>query len=130
MTYVKINDAQYSASITGRLHDGDWDNRESKAIMVEMSYEDALSLFVDGTKWSIVQENEEMVEKHDVWGDVVLDENGEVVFELAIVTEEYDNSDYSIAGDITNHRNGYVTIKMGKPTASEVLAILIGGELA
>ena len=130
MTYVKINDAQYSASITGRLHDGDWDNRESKAIMVEMSYEDALSLFVDGAKWSIVQENEEMVEKRDVNGDVVLDENGEVVFELAIVTEEYDNSDYSIAGDITNHRNGYVTIKMGKPTASEVLAILIGGELA
>ena len=26
-TYVKINDAQYEASITGRLNDKDWDNR-------------------------------------------------------------------------------------------------------
>ena len=49
------------------------------------------------------------------------DDNGEVIFETVIEQETYDNSEYNIAGDIIDHRNGKVTVKMGKPTAEEQL---------
>ena len=41
-----------------------------------------------------------------------------------IEEEIYDNSEYSIAGDIIDLRDGFVTVKMGKPTAEELLALL------
>lgn len=114
--YVKINDAQYEASITGRLNDKDWDNRKSKAITLEMSYEDAVKTFVDDVDWYIEQEVEEMVEVLD-------EETGEMVTKTETKLETYDNSEYSMAGDIIDHRNGKVTVKMGQPTAEELLAI-------
>lgn len=114
-TYIEINNVKYPAIITGRLRDNDWDNRESKAITLEMSYEDAMGLFVDEVKWYIVQDVEERVEQ--------IDENGETTFTIVMKDEYYDNSDYSIAGDIINHRNGKITVKMGKPTAEELLAM-------
>ena len=116
-TYIEINNLKYPASITGRLNDKDWDDRESKAIKVEIPYSDAINIFVDDVKWNIVQDIEESVEHID-------EETGDIVYETLIRQEVYDNSDYSIAGDIVDHRNGYVTIKMGKPTAKEILAML------
>lgn len=115
--YVEVNGLQYPASIVGRLDDRDWDNRESKAIKVEMPYSDAADIFVDDIKWNIVQDIEEPVERID-------EETGDVIYEVLINQETYDNSEYSIAGDIIDHRDGYVTIKMGKPTAKEMLAML------
>lgn len=123
--YVKIHDVMYPASITGRIHDKDWGDRASKAIRVEMSYADALALFVDDADWSIVQETEEVEEREE---EVVNEETGEteVITKRVpvVVTEEYDNSDYSVAGEITDHRDGTVTVKMGKMTADELLAII------
>ena len=116
-TYVKINDNLYEATISGRLHDEEWDNRASKAIKVEMSYQDAVNLFNNDKKWSIVQDVENFEEIFDV-------ETEEFITKTIIIQEEYDNSEYSIAGDIIDHRNGYITIKMGKPTAEEILAML------
>ena len=115
--YVEVNGDLYPASITGRLHDSDWDNRESKAIKVEMSYADAVNIFVDDVKWSIVQDIDEMVEHFN-------DETGEVTYESVSKQESYDNSEYNIAGDIIDHRNGSVTVKMGKLTAAEMLAMI------
>ena len=115
-TYVEINGNQYPAVITGRLNDKDWDGRESKAIKVEMAYIDALNLFVDDVDWNIVQDVETI---HEVEG-----EDGEMVMKPVIEQEVYDNSDYSIAGCIIDHRDGHVTVKMGKPTAAELLAML------
>ena len=112
-TYVEINGKQYPAVITGRLNDKDWNNRESKAIEVEMTYAEAMDLFVDDVAWNIVQDIEVMKE--------VEGENGEPVMEQVTEQEVYDNSEYSIAGDVVDHRNGTVTIKMGKPTAEELL---------
>lgn len=114
-TYVEVNGNQYPASITGRLHDKDWDDRASKAIKVEMSYEDAAALFVDDLAWNILQENEIREE--------IEDEEGNITVNVSTEFESYDNSDYCIAGDITDHRDGTVTVKMGKPTAEELLAI-------
>lgn len=108
--YVKIGETLYPASITGRLNDKDWDDRPSKAITLEMSYGDAIATFTDNVIWYIVQEVEEIVEEYD-------EETETMVQKTVIKTEEYDNSEYSIAGDIVDHRNGYVTVKMGKMTA-------------
>ena len=112
-TYVVINDKQYPAEITGRLNDKDWGNRESKAIEVEMTYTEAMELFVDDVVWSIAQDFE--VEKE------FEDERGHTKTEVVIEQEFYDNSEYSIAGDVIDHRNGKVTVKMGKPTSDELL---------
>ena len=106
MTYIEINGNRYEASITGKVSDKDWDGRASKAIRIHMSYEEANNLFVDDMDWFIVQYQG-------------IDE--------ASQEEIFDNSEYSIVGDITNHRDGTVTVKMGKPTAEEILAVLIGG---
>jgi glycyl-tRNA synthetase alpha subunit len=115
-TYVEINGKQYPAVITGRLNDKDWGNRESKAIEVEMTYAEAMELFVDDVAWNIIQDIEAMKE--------VENEDGELVMKHVTEQEVYDNSEYSIAGDVVDHRNGTVTVKMGKPTAEELLAIM------
>lgn len=102
MTYIKVNNELYPASIGGKMVDHEWNDRQSKAITLTMTYAEAAELFTDGLEWSIV--------------------DGE---------EEFDNSDYSIAGDIIDHRDGTVTVKMGKPTALEeaqlINDILTGG---
>ena len=114
MTYIKINGTLYPATISGKVDDNDWDNRASKAITLEMDYATAIGLFVDGLAWSIAQECKV----------ATYDENGEQNG-YKTVTEEYDNSDYDIAGSITDNRNGTITVKMGKITDSEALAELM-----
>ena len=111
MIYVKVNGTEYPASVVGRVADRDWDNRESKAITLEMDYETANALFVDGLSWSIVQESEVEID-------------GEVTTQ----TEEFDNSDYCVAGSLTDNRDGTMTAKMGKLTElEEAYEMLLGG---
>lgn len=117
MTFIKINDTLYPATINGRMKDSDWDNRESKAITLEMDYATASALFVDGMAWAIVHEHEEPV----------YDENGEQTG-MEMQEDEYDNSEYCLAGDITDHRDGTVTCKMGKLTElEEAYEMMLGG---
>lgn len=111
MTYIKINGTQYPAEINGILKDRAWDDRASKSITLEMDYATANSLFVDGAAWSIVYQAESAVDR----------ETGE---EVIPEPEEYDNSEYSVAGAITDNRDGTITVKMGKQTAAEMLAEL------
>lgn len=118
MTYIKINETEYPAVISGSLSDRAWDNRASKTITLTMTYADAMALFVDDTPWSIVQRRTENV----------LDEEGNPTDETTEVLEEYDNSEYCVAGSVTDHRNGTVSVKMGKPTDAEILAIIMGGK--
>lgn len=115
--YVKVNDAQYAASITGRMNDKDWGNRASKAITLEMSYADAVNTFVDDVDWFILEDFEETIEEYD-------ENTGETILNTVTRTESYDNSDYSIAGSITDNRDGTITVKMGKQTAEELLAMI------
>ena len=126
MTFVKINNTLYPATVSGRVADKDWDNRASKAITLEMDYATAIALFVDGLAWSIVQQNEVPVYQVDENGKAVLDEHGNPIQTGTEIQEsEWDNSDYDVAGAITDHRNGTITAKMGKITAEEALAELM-----
>jgi hypothetical protein len=133
-TYIKFNDNDtlYPAVIGGKLNDADWDGRASKFIHVEMTYDEAISMFSDGVKWSIVQDVERQVETiRETTQEVIDEETQEVVekiveeFVIETVVEQdvYNNDDYSILGDITVHKDGTVTVKMGKPTAEEILAM-------
>lgn len=129
MTYIKINETLYPATISGRVQDKDWDNRESKALTLEMDYPTAAALFVDGLAWSIVQREEVPVYEVDEHNEFVLDENGNPIqIDTKVQETEYDNSDYNLAGDITAHRDGTVTVKMGKLTDLEqAYEIMLGG---
>lgn len=109
MDYIKIKENLYPANVYGSMKDRLWDDRESKAITLEMDYATALALFVDGLNWSIVMDVERV------------QEDGSVI----AVQEEYDNSEYDVAGPITDNRNGTVTVKMGKKTDGEMLAELM-----
>ena len=115
MTYVKVNSTLYPASISGRMSDKEWDGRESKEITMESDFATVNALFPDGVAWSIVQESQ--VPAVDAEGNPVLDENREPTY----TTEqtEFDNSAFSIRGDLTVHVDGTCTVKMGKPTDLE-----------
>ena len=108
--YVKVNNTEYPATVDGVNNDRTWDNRDTKTITLTMTHDEAATLLPSGTPWSIVQR--ETVD--------VLDEQGQPTGDAKEVVNEYDNSEYSLAGDITGHRDGTVSIKMGKPTESEL----------
>lgn len=109
MTYFKANNTEYPASIAGKVTDRDWGNRESKAVTLEMEYTAASQLFVDGLSWSIVQRDTVPV----------YDKDGNPTGETEEQVQEWDNSDYNVAGSITDNRNGTCTCKMGKKTQLE-----------
>lgn len=114
MIYFKANNTEYPASIAGKVTDRDWNNRESKAVTLEMTHAAAAQLFVDGLRWSIVQRDTVPV----------YDTDGNPTGATEEQVQEWDNSDYAVAGPITDNRDGTVTAKMGKKTASDVLAEL------
>ena len=118
MIYVKINDNFYPAIISGKMNDKEWDGRPSKSIKLEMDYVDAIATWVEGAVWSIVSK--------DIITEMEMDEEGNPVYHEVEPVEEYDNSDYSVAGDIIDHRDGTITVKMGKLTELEtVLEMLL-----
>lgn len=110
-TSIMINNTEYPAKIDGVLQNPRWDRRDTKSITLEMTHAQAVSLFVDGLAWSIVQRN--------VWP--VYDKQGQPTGETTTETQTFDNSDYSVAGSITDNRNGTVTCMMGKKTDLEIL---------
>lgn len=127
MIYVKVNGTLYPATIDGQMQDYTWDNRESKTVTMQGTYDEIVGLFKDGTPWSIVMK--ETVQKRNEDGSPVLDEAGNPVTEEQ--TSEWDNSEFSMSGPITDNRDGMVSIKMGKPTDLEdAMELLLGGETA
>ena len=77
-------------------------NREYLRITITASYADVAAAFVDGAQYSIRQYD--------------LAEDGT---ELETY-KDFDWSDYCIAGDIVDHRDGRVTVYMAKPTEHEL----------
>lgn len=115
MTYIKTNGTEYPASIAGRVADRDWGGRASKSITLTMTHAAAAQLFVDGLSWSIVQRDTVLAYASD--GSPIAETAEEQV-------QEWDNSDYCVAGPITDNRDGTITAKMGQKTDSDILAEL------
>lgn len=107
--YIKVNNTEYPATVNGNLADRNWNDRDTKTIHLTMTHDEAAALLPDNTPWSIVQRD--TVPKYD--------EDGQPTGETEEVVNEWDNSAYSLSGAITDHRDGTVSIKMGKPTETE-----------
>ena len=112
MIQVRINNQIYDANVSGLRNDSLWENRESKSITLAMDYATAVATFADDVPWSILYQPSDYYDP-------------ETQQMVTPPVEEYDNSDYYILGDITVHRDGTVTVKMGKPTAEEINQILM-----
>ena len=115
MTYIKVNNTLYPATIDGKIADYEWNRRDTKSITLTMTYSEVLALLPDNTPWSIVQKD--VVQKYDENGKLLVDADGNPVTEE--ITTEFDNSEYTMSGVISDNRNGTVTIKMGKLTEIE-----------
>lgn len=127
--YVKIDGIEYPASINGRTQDREWDNRESKTISLNISAEQAKIIFADDTPWSIIERIIVQEMEVDEEGNPVLDEDGNPIYHEVEQVTEWDNSEYSLAGDIIDHRDETCTVKMGKPTdLEEAYEMIYGGE--
>ena len=108
--YIKVNNTEYPAAVNGVYNDRSWNGRDTKTITLTMEYTAASQLFVDGLSWSIVQRDTVPV----------YDKDGNPTGETKEQVQEWDNSDYNVAGSITDNRNGTCTCKMGKKTQLEI----------
>lgn len=109
--FIKVNGQEYPATLIYNYKDRNWDMRETQTVHLTMPYAQAAALLPSGVKWSNV-----FREQKDV-----LDENGMLTGQTEEVVTEEDMSAYSLAGEITDYRDGTVSIKMGKPTEAETL---------
>lgn len=100
---VKINETLLDAIVQTRPADSAWDGRESKAITFASTYQEAINLFTDGVSWAVVYTNQE---------------DG--------TETETDMSAFSMAGSVTDNRNGTVTVKMGKYLDTELMTLSLG----
>lgn len=109
--FIKVNGQEYPATLIYNYKDRNWDMRETQTVHLTMPYAQAAALLTSGVQWSNV-----FRETRDV-----LDENGMLTGQTEEVVTEEDMSAYNLSGDITDHRDGTVSIKMGKPTETETL---------
>lgn len=112
LEFIKVNGQKYPVKSTYNYNDHEWDNRETVLINLTMSYTEVIALLIDNVKWSKGWCEECEMTDHTE----------------EVITEE-DMSEYSISGDITDHRDGTISIKMGKPTKIEILESQITGTI-
>lgn len=107
--FIKVNGQEHPAACIYNYKDRNWDMRETQTVHLTMPYAQAAALLPSGTPWSNVFR--ETVDK--------VDNDGNPTGETDEVVTEEDMSAYSLAGEITDYRDGTVSVKMGKPTETE-----------
>lgn len=112
---IKVNGQEYPATCIYNYKDRNWDMRETQTVHLTMPYAQAAALLTSGVKWSNV-----FRETKDA-----LDNDGNATGQTEEVVTEEDMSAYSLSGVITDHRDGTVSIKMGKPTEAEASAATV-----
>lgn len=75
--------------------------RDTIRVTVTAAYADVAEAFVNNAEWSIT---EKVPNEDGTYGETV-----------------YDKSEYSVAGDIIDHRDGRITVYMAKPTETEAI---------
>lgn len=109
--FLKVNGQEYPVTHISKYQDGDWGGRSTQTLYLTMSHDQVAALLTTGTPWSnVFRETKDK-----------LDNDGNPTGQTEEVVTEEDMSAYSLAGDITDHRDGTVSIKMGKPTEAETL---------
>ena len=108
----------------GRMRDADWGGRESKAVTIAKSaVADPLALFCDGAVWGMIHRYTTAVPVLDAEGNVQMNEDGTVKSTTETAEDRYmhDYADFTLAGPITDNRDGTITAKMGKKTDAELM---------
>lgn len=113
--FIKVNGVEHPATLIYNYKDRNWDMRETQTVQLTMPYAQAAALLPSGTPWSNV-----FRETKDT-----LDNDGNPTGQTEEVVTEEDMSAYSLAGQITDYRDGTVTVKMGKPTETELSAATV-----
>lgn len=89
---IKINGIEYLCDkMVTHINDYAWDMRDNIELFMHMTHDEACAVFINGVNWSYA-----------------LDESVEV-----------DCTKYSVAGAITDYRDGTISVRMGRPTISE-----------
>ena len=103
-TFLKANNTETPCEAAEHYRDSAW-GRPTCTVTIKASTAEIAALLPNNAPWSLIERED------------VLDElgapNGQTV------DHERDMSEYSLSGDITDHRDGTVSIKMGKPTETE-----------
>ena len=103
-TILKANNTETPCEAAEHYRDSAW-GRPTCTVTIKASAAEIAALLPDNAPWSLIERED------------VLDESGMPTGQT--VDHERDMSEYSLSGDITDHRDGTVSIKMGKPTETE-----------
>lgn len=103
--YAKINNMEYPIIAVTNYQDTKWNNRQSIRLFFNENYNTVKSLLADKITWALIEKETNEKDTDD----------------MSVTEIETDMSDYCIAGEITDHRDGRVSIKMGKKTNEEQL---------
>lgn len=103
-TILKANNTETPCEAAEHYRDSAW-GRPTCTVTIKASAAEIAALLPSNAPWSLIERED------------VLDENGMLTGQT--VDHERDMSEYSLSGDITDHRDGTVSIKMGKPTETE-----------
>lgn len=103
-TILKANNTETPCEAAEHYRDSAW-GRPTCTVTIKGNAAEIAALLPNGAAWSLIERED------------VLDESGMPTGQT--VDHERDMSDYSLSGDITDHRDGTVSIKMGKPTEAE-----------
>ena len=113
MIYVKIGETTMEATVNGYRRDPKWNYRDVEEVTITATADEAKALFADGVDWDLVQTFEPY-----------LDEATNEIIQPEPITKNH--GEFCVSGAIIDHRDGTVTIRMGKITAEEALAELKG----
>lgn len=103
-TILKANNTETPCEAAEHYRDSAW-GRPTCTVTIKASAAEIAALLPNNAPWSLIERED------------VLDESGAPTGQT--VDHERDMSEYSLSGDITDHRDGTVSIKMGKPTEAE-----------
>ena len=109
-TILKANNTEMPCEAAEHYRDSAW-GRPTCTVTIKASAAEIAALLPSNALWSLIERED------------VLDESGAHTGQT--IDHERDMSEYSLAGDITDHRDGTVSIKMGKPTESELSAATV-----
>lgn len=103
-TILKANNTETPCEAAEHYRDSAW-GRPTCTVTIKASAAEIAALLPNNAPWSLIEREDALNESGMPTGQTV--------------DHERDMSEYSLSGDITDHRDGTVSIKMGKPTETE-----------